>query len=166
MVRTFAIFLLAALSASCLQAQIVSNPVLTTFKPYASSGYVTPAAVAAPRIGARGPVGVPRYLPAAAAGRSSRPVMTYRVPVARYYAAPRRVVTYGTTVAPARVVYRVPVTGPPTAIITYYAPLGAARAGVRNPPTYYRPTYPAASGLNYGGATTPNTPAGCGCGGR
>ena len=136
MIHALMFLLLTAVSASGLQAQIVSNPVLTTFTPYASSGYVTPPAMATSGMRMGGPVSVQRYLPTTAIGQSTRPVMTYRVPVTRYYAAPQRVLTYGTTVAPPQVVYRVPVTGPPTAMITYYAPVGTAGARVQNPRAY------------------------------
>ncbi len=184
MVRSLVVFLTAVLLTSCLQAQIVSNPVLTTFTPYASSGYVT----------------TPGYVPATAIGQPARPVVTYRVPVTGYYAAPPRVITYRAPVAPARVVYRmpvaparvvcrvpvapsrvayripvaparvvyrVPVTGPPTGVITYRAPANSFGTPVQSAPTYYRPAYRSPTGLSGLNSVVPATSTaatGCGCG--
>ncbi len=166
--RTLVFILLSAFGTTCLHAQIVSNPVVTTFKPYASSGYVTPTARTTARVGISNPVTAYRYVPGAPVGQTCRPVMTYRVPAPRYYAAPQRLPVYGTRIAPPQVVYRVPVAGPPTPIITYYQPVRSAGMPVQGATTYTRPLTPSLRGMTPVAAPAAPAPpsTNCGCGGR
>ena len=152
--------LLLAVPAVPAQAQIVSNPVLTSWTPYATSASytvrspVTPSACCAP---ARAPVAC--YAPAPAPVATCNSCVQPAVVTARVVQRP--VVYY----AP-RTVYRVPVTTYYAPTVTYrmptttvYRPTGAYVATPTT--TYYAPSTPVVSAPVYSAPAA--TSSGCGC---
>ncbi len=145
---------LSVLGAVSAHAQIISNPVITTWRPYATASYAAPAPVAPSSWSARptagycnpcgqaGSVGVTAYsMPTPTVVRRTSyyaPTTTYYAPTTSYYSSP------GSYRVPTTTVYRVsgaylppPATSYPSSSVpstSYYAPAPAATAPVYSAP--------------------------------